>query len=282
MIKTFTERWTSDVAFSIDARLLHTETSPYQDIAVYDSKTFGRFLILDGLMMVTERDEFAYHDMIAHIPMAVHPDVRRVLIIGGGDGGTAREICRYRHIEHIDMVEIDERVVRVAKTYLPTISHVLENDPRLHLHFEDGATFIANQNPASYDLILVDSTDPIGPGEGLFTTLFYQHCHRILSADGILVNQHESPVFEPFRTEMIRAHRKLHAIFEHVSVYHFHQTVYPSGYWLFGFASKTYDPIRDHDPKRWESYGLSTKYYNSSLHPAAFQLPTYVKEALKP
>ena len=279
--KRYTEAWVEDTHFSIDydEHLYHEET-PFQTIDFYTSKTFGTFFTLDGLMMVNEKDEFIYHDMISHIPMAVNPNIKRVLIIGGGDGGTAREVSRYPNIETIDMVEIDERVVRLSEKYLPLTAKRLSEDTRINLYFEDGLAFVKNAPNGSYDLILVDSTDPIGPGEGLFTTAFYENCYRALSEDGILINQHESPYFESYRHEMNRAHKKIKATFEITAVYQFHQPTYPSGHWLFGFASKKYHPIKDHKPEIWEKFNIYTKYYNSDLHKGAFQLPTYVKEAL--
>lgn len=281
MTKSFTEHWTKDVDFTIHySKHLHSEKSPYQQIDFYESDTFGRFFTLDGLMMITEKDEFMYHDMITHIPMAVNPDIKRVLIIGGGDGGTAREISRYTTIETIDMIEIDERVVRLCETYIPQTAGSLSKDTRIHLKFEDGVLFVQNCPSNSYDLILVDSTDPIGPGEGLFSKAFYDNCYRILSDDGILINQHESPFFDQQKLEMKRAHSKIKTLFEQVHVYAFHQTIYPSGYWLFGFASKKYHPILDHKPTTWEGFNLKTKYYNSNIHKAAFMLPTYVIEEL--
>lgn len=282
MTKTYTEHWTKDIKFSIDyTEHLHSEVSPFQTIDFYKSDTFGTFFTLDGLMMVTEKDEFHYHDMITHIPMAVHPNIKKVLIIGGGDGGTAREVARYKHIEHIDMVEIDERVVRLSQKYLPQTASQLDIDPRIHLYFEDGLAFVKNTKDQTYDLILVDSTDPIGPGEGLFSNAFYKDCFRVLTEKGILINQHESPFFDTYKKEMKRAHKKIKEVFPISKVYGFHQAVYPSGYWLFGFASKTLDPIQDHKPEIWNQYNLKTKYYNSDLHKAAFALPTYVKEALE-
>jgi len=280
--KIYTEKWTDDCHFSIKyTRHLHHEESPFQVIDFYDSKTFGTFFTLDGLMMVNEKDEFVYHDMISHIPMAVNPNIKNVLIIGGGDGGTAREISRYKSIKKIDMVEIDERVVRLSQKYLPITAKQLEIDRRISLFFEDGLAFVNNQKDNTYDLILVDSTDPIGPGEGLFSEEFYKNCFRVLSEDGILINQHESPYFENYRKEMKRAHRKIKKTFKIAEVYQFFQTTYPSGHWLFGFASKKYHPIQDHKRDVWEKFNLKTKYYNSDLHTASFMLPTYVKEELK-
>lgn len=277
----YSEYHTDDVRFSIkvDKHIL-TEQTPFQRIDFFTSETFGTFFTLDGLMMVTQKDEFAYHDMITHVPFAVHPKIRRVLIIGGGDGGTAREVCHYPFVERVDMVEIDERVVRLCQEYLPQTAVALDNDPRLHMYFEDGLAFVRDAAAGAYDLVLVDSTDPIGPGEGLFTVDFYQNCRRVLAEDGILINQHESPYYPEYAHQMRRAHGKITATFPIASVYEFHMPTYPSGHWLFGFASKKYDPIVDFNPQRWSAYGLKTKYYNTQLHTAAFALPTYVIDAL--
>jgi len=280
--KVYTEPWVHDVHFSIlyDEHI-HRESTPFQTIDFYKSETFGTFFTLDGLMMVNEKDEFIYHDMITHVAFAVNPKIEKVLIIGGGDGGTAREVARYKHVKQIDMVEIDERVVRLSQEYLPITAHALDHDERIKLYFEDGLAFVKNAKAKSYDLILVDSTDPIGPGEGLFTKAFYDNCERALSDDGILINQHESPYFDTYAHEMKRAYDKIKSTFPIQSVYQFHQPTYPSGHWLFGFASKKYHPLKDHKPDTWEAFNLKTKYYNSDLHKGCFMLPTYVKEALE-
>lgn len=164
---------------------------------------------------------------------------------------------------------------------LPQTACKLDADSRLHLYFEDGLLFVKNMASQSYDLILVDSTDPIGPGEGLFTYDFYQNCKRILSDNGILINQHESPYYKNDAYEMRRSHAKLKCTFPIAKVYQFHMPTYPSGHWLFGFASKKYDPIEDLKADRWKSFGLYTRYYNTELHQGAFMLPTYVKEGLE-
>lgn len=278
----YTEHHQEDAKFSIRVKEhLYSEKSKFQQIDFFDSDTFGRFFTLDGLMMVTEKDEFIYHDMIAHVPMAVNPSISRVLIIGGGDGGTAREILRYPSIEKVDMVEIDERVVRLCEKYLPQTASVFSQETRLKLYFEDGLHFVKHAPSSSYDLILVDSTDPIGPGEGLFTYAFYNECKRLLTGEGILINQHESPYYTNDAYEMKRAHAKLKATFPIAKVYQFHMPTYPSGHWLFGFASKALDPIADLKADEWHALGLYTKYYNTNLHVGAFMLPTYVKDELE-
>jgi len=277
----YTENHQDDTKFSIKVQEhIHSEKSEFQQIDFFRSKTFGTFFTLDGYMMVTEKDEFIYHDMITHIPLAVNPSIKKVLIIGGGDGGTAREVLRYSHIEKVDMVEIDERVVRLCQQYLPLTASKLDQDDRLTLHFEDGLKFVQESTDGSYDLILVDSTDPIGPGEGLFTVEFYNNCKRVLSDDGILINQHESPYYASYAHEMKRAHSKIKETFPIAKVYQFHMPTYPSGHWLFGFASKKYDPIKDIKADEWNQLGIKTKYYNTDLHIGCFMLPTYVKNEL--
>lgn len=275
----YTEQQTDEVRFSIKVKQhLYTGKSEFQDVDVFESQEFGKFLTLDGLMMVTEKDEFIYHDMITHVAMATNPNIKKVLVIGGGDGGTVRELTRYSHIEKIDMVEIDKLVVDVSREYLPITASKLD-DPRVSLYFEDGIRFVADTKEI-YDLILVDSTDPIGPGEGLFTTEFYQNCFNILSDNGILVNQSESPYYDQFSHEMKRAHKKIKNIFPISKVYQFHMPTYPSGHWLFGFASKKLDPIKDVDFDKWNALGIKTKYYNPQLHVGCFALPSYVQEML--
>lgn len=276
----YTEYHIPEVGFSIKVdRHLFSEKSEFQQVDVFESKEFGKFLTIDGLMMVTEKDEFIYHDMITHVAMATNPDIKRVLVIGGGDGGTVRELTRYESIEKIDMVEIDELVVTASKQYLPITASKLD-DPRVSLYFEDGIKFVEGKMN-EYDLILVDSTDPIGPGEGLFTTEFYTNCFNALSEDGILVNQNESPYYQEDAHEMVRATKKIKNIFPISMVYQFHMPTYPSGHWLFGFASKKYHPINDFDAKRWNDLGLKTKYYNTDLHIGCFALPTYVKDMIE-
>ncbi|NLY85336.1 MAG: polyamine aminopropyltransferase [Tissierellia bacterium] len=276
----FNEKNTDTCNLSIKIkRHLHSETTPYQQIDFFESYDFGVFFTLDGAIMVNEKDEFIYHEMIVHVPMAVNPHIKKVLVIGGGDGGTVRELTRYDSIESIHMVEIDERVVRLCQKYLPLTSSKLD-DERVTLFFEDGVNFVKDKKNI-YDLIIVDSTDPVGPGEGLFTTEFYKNCYEALNENGILINQHESPYFEEYRKEMLKAHAKLKKIFDICKVYQFHMPTYSSGHWLFGFASKKFHPIEDHKKEEWERLQIYTKYYNSVIHKGAFMLPTYVKELLE-
>ena len=214
----FSEPHTKNVKMSIRVnKQLHSEQSEYQRIDVFESPEFGRFLTLDGLMMLTEKDEFIYHEMITHVAMASNPDVKNVLVIGAGDGGTVRELTRYKTIENIDMVEIDRRVVEVCREFLPQTAGQL-NDPRVNIFYDDGLRFVRGKE-SQYDLIIVDSTDPFGPGEGLFTSEFYGNCHNALTEKGILVNQHESPYYNEDAKAMQRAHRRIREFFDVCRVY---------------------------------------------------------------
>ena len=276
----FTERHTNGVNFSIKVdRQLFSGQSEFQRIDIFDSKEFGRFLALDGYMMLTEKDEFIYHEMIVHVPMAVHPNVKKVLVIGAGDGGVIRELCRYETIETIDMVEIDELVVEVSKKYLPTTACCFD-DPRLNIFYQDGLRFVRTKEN-EYDLIIVDSTDPFGPGEGLFTKEFYGNCFKALNETGIMVNQHESPFYQTDAIAMQRAHKRIVESFPISRVYQAHIPTYPSGHWLFGFASKKYHPIKDFQKTKWNARGMKTKYYNTGIHVGSFALPNYVEELLR-
>jgi spermidine synthase len=277
---TFTEMHTPRVGLMIEVeRQLCSEQSPFQLIEIFESKEFGRFLALDGFMMCAEKDEFIYHEMMTHVPMAVNPSIERVLVIGGGDGGVVRELCRYDGIMHIDLVEIDRRVVELCEEYLPSIACKLR-DPRVTIHYQDGMRFVRSRENA-YDLIIVDSTDPFGPGEGLFTREFYGHCHTALREDGILVNQNESPFYEEDAMAMQRAHKRIAATFPVCRLYQAHIPSYPSGHWMFGFASKGLHPVRSLQAAAWRAVGIPARYYNTNLHRAAFALPTYVEEIVK-
>lgn len=276
----YSEYHTKNVKFSIKVnKQLYSGKSDYQRIDVFDSKEYGRFLTLDGYMMLTERDEFIYHEMIVHTPMAVHPDPKNILVIGAGDGGVARELSKYDSIENVDIVEIDEMVVSVCREYLPKTACGFD-DSRVNIYYQDGLKFI-RKCENQYDLIIVDSTDPFGPGEGLFTKEFYGNCFKALKEDGIMVNQHESPFYKDDAVAMQRAHKRIVESFPISRVYQAHIPTYPSGHWLFGFASKKYNPLTDLDEERWNSFNIKTKYYNTKLHIGSFALPNYVWRMLK-
>ena len=275
----YTDEHTKDVRFSMKATVqIVSKKSALQQIDILDTKAYGRVLVLDGGLMMTEKDEFIYHEMLAHVPMAVHPRVRNVLVIGGGDGGTVRELVKYKEIESIDLVEADKDVVLLSKKFLPFTSCKLR-DKRVGVWFEDGLRYVRGKK-AEYDLIIVDSPDPYGPAEGLFTRAFYGTCFKALRDDGILINQHESPFYAAHQKSVKDAHAHIAAEFPMSTVYQGHIPSYPSGHWLFGFASKKYHPIKDLDEMRWNRLRIATRYYNTALHRGAFALPNYVKELL--
>lgn len=273
----YTEEHNENVRFSLRVnKTLFSGQSDFQKVDILETIEYGRLMTLDGLVMVTEKDEFVYHDMITHPAMAVNPEIKKVLVIGGGDGGTVRELVRYPQIQHIDMVEIDKMVVDVSRDLLPSISCALD-DPRVHLYYEDGVKWVEDKTNY-YDLILIDSTDPVGPGEGLFTTEFYTNCHRALTESGICVNQNETPVYDEFFKVGISSNQKLKKMFPIVEVYQASIPTYPGGYWLFNFASKKAHPLNDLNRDTWTALNLKTRYYNLELHTGAFALPNYVKE----
>lgn len=275
----YTEEHTENVRFSIKVNQhLYSAQSPFQRIDIMESYEFGNFLALDGCMMLTEKDEFIYHEMMVHIPMATNPNIHKVLVIGGGDGGAVRELCRYKGILQIDLVEIDEMVVKACKTHLQKTACTLE-DPRVHIYYEDGLKFIRRKEN-EYDLIIVDSTDPFGPGEGLFTREFYGNCYKALTNEGILVNQHESPYYKVYAQSLQKAHERIKGYFPITKLYNAHIPTYPSGNWVFGFASKVYDPVKDLDETAWNALGIETQYYNTEIHKGCFALPNYVKQLL--
>lgn len=275
----FTENHTDNVRFSIRVHK-HIESiqSDYQKIDVFQTPEFGKVLVIDGYIMLTEKDEFIYHEMITHVPMAVNLNIKNVLVIGAGDGGTVRELTRYDSVESIDMVEIDKKVVEICKEYIPQTALRL-NDKRVSLYFEDGLKFVKTKRN-EYDLIIVDSTDPVGPGMELFSMEFYENCFNALVDDGILVNQHESPYYKNDAEAMQNAHKKIKNIFPIAKVYQAHIPTYGSGHWLFGFASKKYDPTADLNADLWNSLGIETNYYNTELHKGSFYIPNYVKRLL--
>jgi len=276
----FTENHTDNVKFSIrvDIHIVSVK-SDFQKIDVFDTPEFGRVLVIDDYIMLTEKDEFIYHEMIAHVPMAVNPNVKKVLVIGAGDGGTVRELTRYNSLERIDMVEIDRKVVEICKEFIPQTASKLD-DKRVNLYFEDGLKFVKTKKN-EYDLIIVDSTDPIGPGVELFTLEFYENCFDALVDDRILVNQHESPYYPKDAKTMQRIHKKIKSVFPIATVYQAHIPTYGSGHWLFGFASKKYNPVKDLNEELWNSLNLETNYYNTDLHKGSFYIPNYVKRLLE-
>lgn len=268
-----TEEQSPFVKLSLAAReILYEDQSEFQHIVVADSMQFGRMLILDGVFQTSVVDEWVYSEMITHVPLCLHPDPRRILIVGGGDGGTAREVLRHATVESVEMVEIDPAVIAVAKKYLPEIaSALLQDDPRLTVTVGDGIAKVqAAEN--KYDVIIVDCSDPIGPGEGLFTAEFYASCARALKADGIMVQQTESPFFH--QRLIWDVQQAVAKSFPVTRLYTAPVPLYPSGYHSFTLGAKTRDPLA----AEWRTPNLpNCRYYNAEVGKAAFVLPEFVR-----
>ncbi|MDW7975849.1 MAG: polyamine aminopropyltransferase [Leptospiraceae bacterium] len=260
-------------------RKLHEEQSPFQQIAVYETTGFGRMLTLDDVIMCTEKDEFGYHEMIAHVPMFAHKEPRNVLVIGGGDGGTVREIVKHKVLEKVIMCEIDQKVVEVSKKYLPTMSHQLEH-PKVKLVFEDGFEWV-KKHKNEYNVIIVDSSDPVGPAEVLFKEEFIRLCFEALKEDGILINQAEHMLmFTDIILQLLSFGRKYFPI-----AYYYNTLVptYPGGFIGFTFFSKKYTPFENLE-QRWREENIESwnlQYYTPEIHKGSFILPKHVQETLK-
>ena len=254
----FSEFHTPDVKHSIRVnRQLYSKQSDYQRIDIFETPEFGRVLTLDGNVMLTERDEFIYDEMITHVPMSVHKNAKDILVIGAGDGGVVRELTRYDRVESIDLVEMDPQVIEACRAYLPGNACRMD-DRRVHIYYENALKFIRKCED-EYDLIIVDSSDPFGPSEGLFTREFYGSCFNALQ----------------------RSHKRIASTFPISRVYQAHIPTFAAGYWLFGFASKKYHPINDMDADAWNALNMRTRYYTSRLHVGAFYLPAFLEEMLR-
>ena len=255
--------------------MVHEEQTPFQHIEIADTLEYGRLLILDGVFQTSVKDEWTYHEMISHVPLMLHPHPERVLIIGGGDGGVAREVCRHHCVTHVDLCDIDGRVIELSKEYFPTISKVLRNPPeKLHVHVGDGIAF-ARKVKDFYDVIIIDCSDPIGPGEGLFTRDFYKNAFAALRKDGLLVQQTESPIVQ--QSTVHDVFEAMNDVFPIVRMYYSHVPIYPACLHSFMLASKVYDPLtaepRDGAPE-------PMKYYNRHIQKSCFVLPNFIKELL--
>ncbi|MDD9954316.1 MAG: polyamine aminopropyltransferase [Candidatus Woesearchaeota archaeon] len=247
---------------SVDATLLDEVQSDFQNIAVYNSKAFGKMLLLDGVINVTEFDEFAYHEMLVHVPLTVHPNPKKVLVIGGGDGGTVRELLKH-YVEEIHVCEIDKEVVSIAKKHFPSLAQAFD-DPKVTIFHEDGAKFIKNKQ---YDIILVDSSDPWGPAEALFTEEFYSTMHNALADNGIAVTQSEAMFYDKELIQKIQTFSK--KIFPIVHYYYTMVPTYPSGSIGFSFCSK--------GPQHKAQKNVpNCTYYTKEIHDAAFILPKFM------
>lgn len=273
----YTEEHTKNVRLSLKVtEHIYHHQSEFQMVDVIDTVEYGRMLLLDGLVMVSERDEAAYHEMLVHVPAFTHNRPKNALVIGGGDGGSVRELLKHTTIESVDLVEIDREVLEVSREYLPGIAAGLD-DGRVSIHFEDGIKFVQGISD-SYDLVMVDSIDPVGPAVGLFEKPFYQDAHRCLRKDGILCAQAESPFYE--KHIALRMKEKLKTLFPIVLPYLAYIPTYPSGMWAFIIASKARHPIeafREQDAKTLEGI---FKYYTSEIHRASFALPAEIAKHL--
>ncbi|MEX2355527.1 MAG: polyamine aminopropyltransferase [Thermaerobacterales bacterium] len=271
----FSEDQTPDMRLSLRVTaVLHHEQSPYQEILVVDTPQFGRALILDNALQTSVVEEFVYHEMIAHVPLFGHPCPRKVLVIGGGDGGALREVLKHSTVEEARLVEIDERVVAVAQKFLPETSSCMA-DPRARVMITDGIRHVA-ESEAEYDVIIVDSTDPIGPAVPLFGDEFHRSAARALRPGGIFVQQSESPFFH--QDLIRRVQRSLRGAFPWAGLYAANVPLYPGGLWTFSIAAAEPVPARAPTERvRERGYqNFHTRYYSPAVHEAAFVLPPFV------
>lgn len=259
-------------------QLLFSKQSEYQLVEVYETDTWGNLMTIDGMVMLSEKDEFVYHEMISHVAMFTHPSPKRVLIIGGGDGGTAREVLKHRHVIQVDMVEIDKTVVDASKLHFPGVGDF--DNPKLNVHYEDGIEFVKNVKEL-YDVIIIDGSDPVGPAEGLFEKEFYQYCYDALNGSGVLTAQTESPWVESYHPSMKKLFTAVDDIFNISKMYLSYIPLYPAGMWSMACASKEVDPLSDSVLKRIdrdEDLLETLDYFNKDIHIGAFALPNFVKK----
>lgn len=273
----YTEKHSENVGITMKvSKTLFSGKSEFQQLDILETLEYGRMMLLDGLVMVTERDEFVYHDMIAHPALFTHPDPKKVLVIGGGDGGSIREIVKHPGVELAVLCEIDGLVIDKSIELLPSMACEIDgSNPRVKLHVDDGMAYIREHKNA-FDVILVDSTDPIGPAVGLFEEDFYRLVFSALKEDGIMVAQSESPFYHAEIQKNM--YGNLRNVFPIVEMYQAFIPTYPSGLWSFAFASKKYHPVRDFNRERAAGRDFDTRYYNEDLHLGAFMLPTFARE----
>jgi len=275
----YTETWAGEgAAISLKIRdKVHDERSPYQRIEIYETETFGTLMTLDGLVMVTDRDNFIYHEMMTHPALFSHADPKRVLVIGGGDCGSLREVLKHPTVTLAEQVELDERVTRVAEKFFPQLCES-NHDPRARLHFQDGIEWVADAKPGSYDVIVVDSTDPVGPAAGLFSADFYRACFAALAPGGIIAGQSESPLFH---ATLIRSmHQALRAAgFADTATLHFPQCTYPSGWWSATLGAKD-GALSKFRADAAARKAFATRYYTAAVHTGAQTLPQFLQSLL--
>ncbi|QNO15117.1 polyamine aminopropyltransferase [Alkalicella caledoniensis] len=272
----YTEKQTPSVSLSLKtAKTLHVEQTDFQHLAMIETEAFGRMLVLDGMVQTSVMDEFVYHEMITHPALYTHQNPKNVLVIGGGDGGTIREIIKHPSVEKATLVEIDGRVIELSKQYLPEIAVALTGNPKVDVRVEDGIKHI-QESKDTYDVILVDSTEPVGPAVGLFSQDFYKGIFEALKEDGLMVAQTESPFFN---ADLItNVNKRLNNIFPHVQTYLASIPTYPSGLWSFTMASKKY---KTEDVNTESLYNIDTKYFTLDILKAATRLPKFVQDLVK-
>ena len=266
----------SGLTVKID-RIIESTASEFQRIDVLQTKDFGKVLVLYGSMMVCEKDNNAYNEMLIHVPLFAHPSPKKVLIIGGGDCGALTEATKHPEVEQITMCEIDAKVVEVSKRHFPQLCAGL-SDPRARVVYQDGKDFIAGTKE-KFDVIVLDLSDPVGPAADLFQKEFHQQVHDRLNDGGILVPQTESPYYN--RASVRALYRNLSDIFPLVRMYTCFMPIYPSTFWSFAFCSDRYDPLANFDQARYDRLQLKTKYYNDDIHRGCFALPQFVRDLLK-
>lgn len=273
----FDEIYAGKIRFGLRLKrsLFHAK-SEFQSVDVVETEEFGRALALEDAWMTSERDEAHYHEMIVHPALTSASRIERVLVIGGGDGGTIREVLRYPEVKHVTMVELDKLVVDACQAHLSSFG-VPWTDPRLELRYEDGIAFLQNQAPASYDVILIDGSDPVGPAEGLYSSPFYEQAKRCLTKSGVLASQTESPI--AMASDFARIVKTLRSSFKRAEPYFVPIPLYPSGMWSFTFASDEVDPLQ-FDDARAARIEAGARYYNRAIHRAAFAQPNFVRTLL--
>lgn len=261
---------------------LFLKRSKFQEVSIVETEGLGRALIIDGLVMLTERDEFIYHEMISHPAMFIHPEPRDILVVGGGDGGTVREVCRHSSPENIVLCEIDQTVIEASRQYLPSLSNDLFSDKRVKILIDDAISYVRSI-AGGFDIILVDSSDPVGPAEGLFSPNFFSALKTAIRPHGIVALQCGTPFYH---AEMVlTTYNNLKRCgFKEVHIYWAPIPTYPSGVWCWIWASLKYHPVNDilNNAPLFEKKGVSgLRYYNSSIHRASFCLPEYLHEAMR-
>ncbi|KQU13509.1 MULTISPECIES: spermidine synthase [Bacillus] len=271
----YTEKQTKNFGITLKVnKTLHTEQTDFQHLEMVETEEFGNMLFLDGMVMTSEKDEFVYHEMVAHVPLFTHPNPENVLVVGGGDGGVIREILKHPSVKKATLVDIDGKVIEYSKKFLPSIAGKLD-DPRVEVKVGDGFMHIAEADN-EYDVIMVDSTEPVGPAVNLFSKGFYAGISKALKEDGIFVAQTDNPWFTP---ELItNVQRDVKEIFPITKLYTANIPTYPSGLWTFTIGSKKYDPLAVEDSRFFD---IETKYYTKELHKAAFVLPKFVSDLIK-